>query len=60
MRPNPRSPAPRHVYEAKAARWTSVWPELTVLPWQDDASGALTAATLFPLSAGADAGTAGS
>jgi hypothetical protein len=24
VRPNPRSPAPRHVYEAKAARWTSV------------------------------------
>jgi hypothetical protein len=25
--------APRHVYEAKAARWTSQWPALTVLPW---------------------------
>jgi uncharacterized protein len=33
VRPNPRSPAPREVYEAKAARWRSVWPELTVLPW---------------------------
>ncbi|GAB3303468.1 nucleotidyltransferase family protein [Geodermatophilus aquaeductus] len=33
VRPNPRSPAPRAVYEAKAARWRSVWPELTVLPW---------------------------
>jgi len=37
VRPNPRSPAPRHAYEAKAARWTSVWPELTVLPWDDGA-----------------------
>ncbi len=35
VRPDPHSPAPRHVYEAKAARWTSVWPELTVLPWGD-------------------------
>jgi hypothetical protein len=33
VRPNRRGPAPRHVYEAKAARWTTVWPELTVLPW---------------------------
>ncbi|WP_336029658.1 nucleotidyltransferase family protein [Geodermatophilus sp. FMUSA9-8] len=33
VRPNPASPAPRAVYEAKAARWRSVWPELTVLPW---------------------------
>ena len=32
VRPNRRQ-APRHVYEAKAARWRSVWPELTVLPW---------------------------
>jgi uncharacterized protein len=32
VRPNPRL-APRHVYEAKAARWTQHWPELTVLPW---------------------------
>jgi uncharacterized protein len=31
MRPKPRSPAPRHVYEATAA-WPSVWPELTALP----------------------------
>ncbi|TFV61307.1 nucleotidyltransferase family protein [Geodermatophilus sp. DF01-2] len=35
VRRNRRGPAPRHVYEAKAARWTSVWPELTVLPWED-------------------------
>ena len=35
--PNRRGPAPRHVYEAKAARWTSVWPELTVLPWDGGA-----------------------
>jgi hypothetical protein len=33
VRPNRRL-APRHVYEAKAARWQQVWPELTVLPWE--------------------------
>lgn len=33
VRPNPRLPM-RHVYEAKAERWTSIWPDLTVLPWQ--------------------------
>ncbi|MGY1671833.1 nucleotidyltransferase family protein [Geodermatophilus sp. SYSU D00710] len=33
VRPNPASPAPREVYETKAARWQAVWPELTVLPW---------------------------
>ena len=33
VRPNPASPAPRDVYETKAARWQAVWPELTVLPW---------------------------
>lgn len=33
VRPNPGSPAPRHVYEAKAARWQAEWPALTVLPW---------------------------
>ena len=32
VRPNRRQ-APRHVYEAKAARWKEHWPELTVLPW---------------------------
>jgi uncharacterized protein len=32
VRPNKRL-APRHVYEAKAARWAQQWPELTVLPW---------------------------
>ena len=37
VRPNPYSPAPRHVYEAKAARWLEQWPELTVLPWDDHA-----------------------
>jgi hypothetical protein len=36
VRPN-RTRAPRHVYEAKAARWVKEWPELTVLPWDDDA-----------------------
>jgi uncharacterized protein len=34
VRPNRRL-APRHVYEAKAARWQEHWPELTVLPWAD-------------------------
>jgi hypothetical protein len=33
VRPNPQL-APRHVYEAKVARWTRDWPELTALPWQ--------------------------
>jgi hypothetical protein len=33
LRPNPHSPAPRHVYESKAERWVEHWPELTVLPW---------------------------
>ena len=28
---------PGSVYEAKAARWARQWPELTVLPWDDDA-----------------------
>jgi uncharacterized protein len=32
VRPNRRL-APVAVYEAKAARWTEHWPELTVLPW---------------------------
>jgi hypothetical protein len=32
VRPNPRL-APRRVYEAKAARWSAQWPELTVLAW---------------------------
>ena len=34
VRPNKRL-APRHVYEAKTARWQQQWPELTVLPWDD-------------------------
>jgi uncharacterized protein len=28
--------APRHVYEAKTARWKRQWPRLTVLPWPFD------------------------
>lgn len=32
IRPNPLLPM-REVYESKAARWTSVWPALTVVPW---------------------------
>jgi uncharacterized protein len=33
VRPNPASPAPRHLYQAKARRWQQQWPELSVLPW---------------------------
>ena len=36
LRPNPLI-APRHVYETKAARWRSLWPRLTVLPWSEEA-----------------------
>jgi hypothetical protein len=32
VRPNPVL-APRHVYQAKTARWRREWPSLTVLPW---------------------------
>jgi hypothetical protein len=32
VRPNPVL-APREVYERKAARWSGLWPELTVLAW---------------------------
>ena len=34
LRPNPVL-APRHVYEAKAARWAQQWPDLHVEPWPD-------------------------
>lgn len=34
LRPNPVL-APRAVYETKAARWTELWPRLTVLPWPE-------------------------
>jgi hypothetical protein len=34
VRPNPVL-APRHVYQAKAARWSRQWPGLTVLPWPE-------------------------
>jgi hypothetical protein len=37
VRRNPHSPAPRQVYEGKAARWLQHWPELTVLPWYERA-----------------------
>ncbi len=43
VRPNPRL-APRHVYEAKAARWQEQWPELTVVPWDGNNGGAELAA----------------
>jgi hypothetical protein len=32
LRPNPVL-APPEVYEAKAERWSALWPRLTVLPW---------------------------
>jgi hypothetical protein len=32
VRPNPVL-APRHVYEAKTARWRAQWPDLTIFPW---------------------------
>ena len=35
VRPNPVL-SPRHVYDAKTARWRQQWPSLTVLPWPDD------------------------
>jgi uncharacterized protein len=34
VRPNPVL-APRHVYQAKTARWRRQWPALTVLPWPE-------------------------
>jgi hypothetical protein len=34
VRPNPVL-APRHVYQAKTARWSEQWPSLIVLPWPD-------------------------
>jgi hypothetical protein len=34
VRPNPLL-APRHVYQAKTARWQRQWPTLTVLPWPE-------------------------
>jgi hypothetical protein len=36
VRPNPVQ-APRRIYEAKAKRWLEHWPELTVLPWPENA-----------------------
>ncbi len=38
VRPNPPL-APRHVYQAKAARWRQQWPGLTVLPWPGPPAG---------------------
>lgn len=34
VRPNPRTTGPEDQYDAKAARWKSKWPEISVLPWQ--------------------------
>ncbi|SFR23538.1 hypothetical protein SAMN04488564_10724 [Lentzea waywayandensis] len=36
VRPNPVL-APRAVYDAKTTRWRGQWPELTVLPWPEQA-----------------------
>jgi uncharacterized protein len=38
VRPNPVL-APRHVYQAKTARWQRQWPSLTVLPWPATGDG---------------------
>ncbi|MFZ1991780.1 MAG: nucleotidyltransferase family protein [Alphaproteobacteria bacterium] len=40
MRPNPlwRGNSRRERYDEKAARWKSVWPSLTVLPWSEQAA----------------------
>jgi hypothetical protein len=50
VRPNPVL-EPRHVYQAKTARWQRQWPSLTVLPWPAAAepSDASTAAGREPL-----------
>jgi hypothetical protein len=34
VRPNKRQ-ITRPIYEAKTARWKSIWPALTILPWDD-------------------------
>ena len=34
LRPNPVL-APRNVYQAKALRWSGLWPRLATLPWPD-------------------------
>ncbi|MDX8029693.1 hypothetical protein SK803_05695 [Lentzea sp. BCCO 10_0856] len=36
VRPNPVL-APREISETKTRRWREHWPELTVLPWPDQA-----------------------
>ncbi len=43
VRPNPVL-APRHIYEAKTERWRQQWPELTVLPWPEEAAAVTTQA----------------
>lgn len=35
MRPNPLTTGPRNQYEAKAAKWQALWPEMIVRPWSD-------------------------
>ena len=42
VRPNPVL-APRHVYQAKTARWRRQWPSLTVLPWPAGPGGTVSA-----------------
>ena len=39
VRPNKRQ-ITRAIYEAKVGRWRSIWPSLTVLPWDDAIPGA--------------------
>ena len=35
MRPNPLTTGPKAQYEAKAARWKPLWPEMAIIPWAD-------------------------
>ncbi|WP_242126639.1 nucleotidyltransferase family protein [Sphingobium sp. Sx8-8] len=35
VRPN-KAQITRSIYEAKVARWRAFWPELTIVPWDDD------------------------
>jgi hypothetical protein len=44
VRANPRLVS-RAVYEAKAARWRSLWPALTVIPWDGGPDPAISAQT---------------
>lgn len=40
VRPNKRQ-ITRSIYEAKVERWRSIWPGLSILPWEDTATSAI-------------------